>query len=120
MKTFLWSIGMALAITTSVSAQQGAFVAPGTRDQGFETMQAPKNFFTPTCTTSGLPRPYERTVANSKIWVFPLATIQDGAMDDDGTSSSGDSLRMYCVGPEATSQLGLLAVCLTGEACPWR
>lgn len=42
-----------------------------------------------------------------------IQTIHDGCMNDYGSTSSGDSLEIYCYG-------GAKRFCLSGELCPWR
>lgn len=42
-----------------------------------------------------------------------ILTVPDACVDDYGSSSSGDSLEVYCFA-------GIVRFCLSGEACPWR
>ena len=50
----------------------------------------------PACTGSGL-----------------IATLEDGCIDDGGSTEGGDVLEIFCVA-------GLARFCLSHESCPWR
>jgi hypothetical protein len=49
-----------------------------------------------------------------------LATVLDAAIDDFGQNAGSDALSVYCVTSTANAARGSLAMCLTGERCPWR
>ncbi len=72
------------------------------------------------CVTVGLPAPYQRAVSGKVVFVRPLATVLDGAVDDSGANGNNDALAVYCVTKRPTDPRGAVAMCLTGEFCPWR
>ena len=73
------------------------------------------------CPTAGLPAPQIKLVGGKFVHVRPFATILDAAIDDFGQSGAGgDALSVYCVTGTANAARGSLAMCLTGERCPWR
>ena len=72
------------------------------------------------CSVSGLKQSYTKTVEGSDFLVFPFSVVLDGAMHDWGKNGSGDNMEFYCVQEDMRSTLGVLAACLSKEACPWR
>ena len=54
------------------------------------------------------------------VYVRPLATILDEAIDDFGANGINDALSVYCVTTAPSAPRGTLAMCLTFERCPWR
>jgi hypothetical protein len=72
------------------------------------------------CVTAGLPAAQIKLVSGKFVFVRSLATILDGAVDDFGQNAVNDALAVYCVTGTATAARGNLAMCLTGEKCPWR
>lgn len=73
------------------------------------------------CATAGLPAAQIKLVSGKFVFVRPFATVLDAAIDDFGQSGpGGDALAVYCVSSTATAARGNLAMCLTGEKCPWR
>jgi hypothetical protein len=72
------------------------------------------------CSTAGLPAPQIKLVGGKFVHVRPLATVLDAAIDDFGQSGGSDALSVYCVTGTANAARGSLAMCLTGERCPWR
>ena len=72
------------------------------------------------CVTPGLPAPYQRAVGGSVVFVRPIGTVVDAAVDDAGTSSGGDGLTVYCVTKTRNAPRGSIAVCLTEKGCSWR
>jgi hypothetical protein len=73
------------------------------------------------CVTAGLPTPPQvRFVAGKVVFVRPLATVLDAAIDDFGANAAGDALSVYCVTNTPNAPRGNIAICLTGERCPWR
>jgi hypothetical protein len=72
------------------------------------------------CPTGGLPAPYQRVVGGNIVFVRPVANVLDAAVDDFGTGGGADALAIYCVTKTRTASRGSIAVCLTGEGCPWR
>src|SRR4051812_647317 len=86
----------------------GAFAAPA------QLSQAPQ------CVTSGLPQGVQRSIGSKVVFVRPLATVLDSAIEDFGQNDFGDSLQLYCVTKKANDVFGTIAMCLSGESCPWR
>ena len=76
----------------------------------------------PTCITSGLNASVigEVTIAEQKYFVRRMATIFEQAMDDYGTSAADDTLQIFCVSRNKDDRFGNIAMCLSGEKCPWR
>src|SRR5262245_19329730 len=76
----------------------------------------------PECVTSGLTVDVVgvKIVDGVPYFVRRLATIFNEAITDSGASANDDSLEIYCVSRRATDRFGKLAMCLTGEECPWR
>jgi len=72
------------------------------------------------CVTVGLPAPQVKFVAGKFVFVRPLATVLDAAIDDFGANAGGDALSVYCVTNTPNAPRGNIAICLTGERCPWR
>lgn len=72
------------------------------------------------CTTAGLPQAQIKLVGGKFVFVRPLVTVLDSAVDDFGKNAGGDGLDVYCVTKVANAPRGSLAMCLTGETCPWR
>jgi hypothetical protein len=72
------------------------------------------------CATAGLPAPQVKFVSGFFVFVRPLATVLDPALDDFGINAGGDSLEVYCVTSTQIAVRGNIAVCLSGESCPWR
>jgi hypothetical protein len=72
------------------------------------------------CPTAGLPAPQIKLVSGRFVYVRPLATVLDGAIDDFGQNAGSDALSVYCVTDKQNAARGSLAMCLTGEKCPWR
>ena len=62
----------------------------------------------------------QRVVQGQVVFSRRLATVFDGAIDDFGTSGGGDALELFCVSRQQTDPLGVVAACLSHEACPWR
>lgn len=85
------------------------------------TVQA-DNFKGPTCTSSGLENYVigEVKVDGQKYFVRGMATIFDKSMDDYGTSAADDTLQIFCVSKNKDDKFGNIAMCLSGEECPWR
>jgi hypothetical protein len=78
--------------------------------------------FTATCTNAALGAGVigQKIVGQQTVFVRRLATIKDPAMDDFGTTAPGDALELFCVSAGQNDQLGMMAGCLSHEACPWR
>jgi len=93
-------------------ASEGAFAQPSAAAQA----PAPA----PGCVNAGLPVPVQRVVGGKIVFVRPLATVLDAAVDDFGQSGNDDALSVYCVSKTPNALQGTIAMCLTGEACPWR
>src|SRR4051794_38353494 len=74
----------------------------------------------PQCVTSGLPTGVQRAIGNKVVFVRPIATVLDAAIDDFGQSAGSDNLQMFCVTNKANDVFGTTAICLSGESCPWR
>jgi len=76
----------------------------------------------PTCSTSGLTLNVIgiKFVDGQRYFVRRMATIFDNAMDDYGASVGNDNLEIFCISRTAFDHLGKIAVCLSGENCPWR
>jgi len=76
----------------------------------------------PQCVTDGLTQGVigRRTIDGQNYFVRRMATIFDAAIDDFGESAVGDSAEMFCVSRRSSDRFGKLAMCLTGERCPWR
>jgi hypothetical protein len=72
------------------------------------------------CPIAGLPAPQVKLVGGKFVFVRPLATVLDGAVDDFGQNGAGDALSVYCVTDKQNAARGSVAMCLTGEKCPWR
>lgn len=72
------------------------------------------------CVTDGLPAPQIKLVGGKYVFVRPLATVLDAAIDDFGQNAASDALAVYCVASTAKAARGNVAMCLTGEKCPWR
>jgi hypothetical protein len=96
------------AAALTLSASGAAFAAPA------KPAQAPQ------CVTSGLPTGVQRAIGNRVVFVRPMATVLDAAIDDFGQNGAGDGLQVFCVTNKANDVFGTTAMCLTGESCPWR
>lgn len=75
----------------------------------------------PSCTNSGLTQDVlgNKTVNGEKFYVRRMATIFQQALDDFGENSIDDNLEIFCVSKKNTDTYGIVAMCLSGEACPW-
>jgi hypothetical protein len=72
------------------------------------------------CVVDGLQAPYQRQIGDQVVYVRKFAAMFDAAMDDFGGSAFGDRLWFYCVTHSPTVLRGEIAICLSGERCPWR
>jgi hypothetical protein len=75
----------------------------------------------PSCTNSGLTQDVlgTKTVNGQVFYVRRMATIFQEALDDFGGNASDDNLEIFCVSKNSTDTYGIIAMCLSGEACPW-
>lgn len=102
MRTVLGALTLILATTPAMAQTTTNPVAPG-------------------CVIAGLPSPTQRVVGgNNIVFVRPLATVLDTAVDDFGANGLNDAISVYCVTKTRTAPRGSIAMCLTGESCPWR
>jgi hypothetical protein len=62
----------------------------------------------------------QRVVQGQIVFSRRLATVFDGAINDYGNSAGGDDLELFCVSRLQSDPLGIVAACLSKEACPWR
>jgi hypothetical protein len=82
--------------------------------------QSPQIPEVPTCFSYGLTQWKRVQILGYPLYAAPLAVIVDGAMNDFGRTSTGDSLELYCVFRQEGSLYGSIAVCLSGESCLYR
>lgn len=61
-----------------------------------------------------------RVVEGKLSFVRRMATVLDPAVDDFGQNAGGDSLEIFCVSKSPEARFGKIAICLSGESCPWR
>ena len=74
----------------------------------------------PSCAMSGLSSGSYGFVDGQLVFVRRVAKVLDQAVDDFGESVADDNLEFYCVGKKPSDKYGDIAVCLSGEKCPWR
>jgi hypothetical protein len=76
----------------------------------------------PECVTDGLTQGIigPRTIDGQNYFVRRMVIIFNGALDDFGASAVADSLEIFCVSRRSSDRFGKIAMCLTGERCPWR
>src|SRR5262245_45907397 len=76
----------------------------------------------PECVTHGLTSGVigKVIVDGQRYFVRRLANIFDTSLDDFGTSANADHHEIFCVTRTAADRFGKIAMCLSGERCPWR
>jgi hypothetical protein len=76
----------------------------------------------PTCSTSGLTQGIigSKTVDGQRYYVRRLANIFASALEDFGATAVDDNLEIFCVSRTVGDRLWKIAMCLSGETCPWR
>jgi hypothetical protein len=76
----------------------------------------------PECVTSGLTQGVVgvKIVNGVPYFVRRLAIVFNEAIADFGASAVDDSLEIFCVSRKSSDRFGKIAMCLTGEKCPWR
>ncbi|MGZ4956134.1 MAG: hypothetical protein ACXV8Q_13585 [Methylobacter sp.] len=60
-----------------------------------------------------------QVVNGDRYYVRRMATIFDNALDDFGVNNFGNELEIFCVSNNQNDTYGKIAMCLTGEECPW-
>ena len=75
----------------------------------------------PECVTHGLTQGVigKVVVDGQRYFVRRLANIFDTSVDDFGASDVADHLEIFCVTRTAADRFGKIAMCLSGEECPW-
>lgn len=81
-----------------------------------------QNIERPSCTNSGLTQGIVgyKVVNGDRVYVRRMATILNPSLDDYGATTSEDELEVFCVSKKSADFYGILVMCLSGEACPWR
>lgn len=76
----------------------------------------------PECVTSGLTQGVigKVVVDHQRYFVRRMANIFNEAIEDFGASAVDDFLEIFCVSRRSSDRFGKIAICLSGEECPWR